>query len=207
MLDILKTRTNWKLVETEYTGITNAVETWNRAPRSRWVIEPVTIREVGSHQVHIWRDLQLQAVKDSPANFRHSLTKLEQRSNTEWSQEVLGPGFTGLVAWEGDEPIGCIYLKKSSRVPNLGYVGGSWVVPEWRTKDIGFALGSYVINLSRAGGFTKLLAWIAADNSNTLNLAARHGYYRTGVTAPWPTDPDRVAVQIAMDIPQEPPAQ
>ncbi len=84
------------------------------------------------------------------------------------------PGGGMWVAWEGDQPTGCVALQSLST--DVGEVKRMYVRPEHRGKGIARALAKLVIDEARARGYSRLRLGTLASMQPAQNLYASLGF-------------------------------
>jgi ribosomal protein S18 acetylase RimI-like enzyme len=87
---------------------------------------------------------------------------------------------------EKDELLGCVYLKKKN---NQLYLGMLTVNPELQGGGIGKQLLMAADERARTLQCSAITMTVISVRAELIAWYERHGYHRTGETAPFPTDP------------------
>ena len=80
----------------------------------------LSVRVFGSHEWHVYRDLRLRALTDSPDAFGSTLSQEQRRGDEEWSARLAGGAASGkdlpLVAEVSSKPVGLAWPESRRRI-------------------------------------------------------------------------------------------
>lgn len=141
---------------------------------------PVT-REVGEADVHVWRDLRLRALQDSPGAFGSTYEREAGFTDEDWRERTLiGDGVAVLGLLDG-VPVG---LGGGFRdLPGWLHVVAMWTVPEHRGKGVGSAVLAHLVDRARQERLRVHLD-VAVANPSARRAYERSGFVATGETRP-----------------------
>ena len=112
-----------------------------------------------------------------------------QRTDPEKIAEMINdPKAQIELAWEKDELLGCVYIKKEERYL---YFGMLTVKPTLQTKGIGKLLLSHLEDLAKAWGYNKIKMTVISQRQELISFYERRGYHFTGESEPFPEDDPR----------------
>ena len=102
------------------------------------------LRKLESHEVSLHRELRLRALQEAPASFGETFADVVVRPSSYWEDLTRSVTESGghvmFLASEGDDVVGSTYGLLDRDQSEVGRVGGMWVDPAWRRREIGRAL-------------------------------------------------------------------
>ncbi|MFC9689442.1 GNAT family N-acetyltransferase [Kribbella sp. NPDC056951] len=155
----------------------------------------VEVRELGSGDWEVWRELRLAALADAPYAFGSKLAEWVDAPEEKWRARLELAGSRNAVAYLDGTPVGM-----ASGVPGDadGVVGliSMFVAPAGRGKGVGELLMGWVEDGARTGGAHTLELMVAEGNEKAIGLYERSGYVVTGSQEE--VDGDRVLRELIM---------
>jgi GNAT superfamily N-acetyltransferase len=109
--------------------------------------------------------------------------------------EYTPPGGALALAFDGEEPAGCIALRRVD--DTRGEMKRLYVRPSFRGTGLGQALLAWVIDRARAIGYRELVADTMPVMEQALAMYLRHGFERT---TPYAADPTPGAIYIRLRL-------
>ena len=161
-------------------------------------LEPIT-----AHNVAIFRDVRLRALRDAPLAFGSTYTKESQFSDEEWLQRV--------TRWNGDRGIGYLVMDGGHACGIAGvlleeedgvcaHLVSMWVARTHRKIGAGRMLINEISDWARQKGANVLRFMVTSNNESALLFYQRLGFSRTGRTKPYPNDPALIEYEMSKPI-------
>lgn len=151
-------------------------------------IDPIT-----PANTHLFRQIRLRALQDSPTAFCSTYARESAFDEAEWARRIQrwsGEQGIGFLAMDGDKPCGMVgALVEPCHQAQLVSM---WTAPEYRRQGIGHLLVGAVRSWAVAQGLQLLRLMVTSTNEpamrfyNSLHFARTA---RTGRTEPYPHDP------------------
>jgi len=140
----------------------------------------VDIARLGPQEWHVYRDLRLAALEDSPSAFGSRLDAERDRDEAEWRARLERR--TQFVARTDGRPVGTVgcIVRPGDAIELVSM----WVAPSARGAGVGGRLVEAVASEARGRGVATIVAWISEGNERAERLYERHGFVRTGTTQP-----------------------
>lgn len=141
------------------------------------------IRLLNSHDAIAYRNLRLQALKESPTAFASSYEREARLSLADFTARVCprddgDSGVFGAFCGDFDKLIGMLRFSRESR-PKRAHIGSlrsMYVLPEFRGRGVGAALVDEAISHARRLGIVRQIVLSVTAN----NLVARSLYKSRG---------------------------
>jgi RimJ/RimL family protein N-acetyltransferase len=148
--------------------------------RTLTVMEPITVRRMGSNDWRLWRELRLAALADAPEAFASTLARELAFDEEAWRDRMRGPG-VNVMAFADQQAVGiaATFVPDSTAVPELVSM---WVRPEWRGRHVGAGLVDEVLGWACQGGYAEVRLFVMDGNSAALRLYENTGFVLTGET-------------------------
>ena len=147
------------------------------------------------------RALRLEALADTPIGFLETLEQAQQVDDEAWQQRAVrgaegGDSFQ-VLAWDGDRPVG-------NSISFLGD-GRAWLVavyvaPGARGAGLLGELVAACADWARQQGADELVLEVHEDNARARAAYAKLGFVETGATRPYPHDPGRRELEMALAL-------
>lgn len=147
----------------------------------------VEIRQAGPDDWQAWRELRLNALLDSPGAFGSSHERERERDERFWRNRLSGTGASFVASVDGS-PVGMVgaYWPEHRLVELVSM----WVAPAGRRLGVGSALVGRLVTWAGEEGAQAVGLWVARGNDAAESLYSRHGFIRTGMAKPLPSDPE-----------------
>lgn len=142
------------------------------------------IEKILPDQWHVFKDLRIRALKDTPDSFSSSAEEEKLFEDKIWKERLDQKESATFVALtELSEPIGLVV-----GAPYDGEAGlfSMWVSKEWRQRGIATYLVHAVIEWARLEGYSKLLLDVGDENLPAIQLYRSQGFIKTGVVGSLP---------------------
>lgn len=140
------------------------------------------VRRAGPEEAEAWRAIRLEALAMVPEAFSARLADWQDRPLADFAvQLAANPTF---LAFEGDDPVGCIAWMRDAADTARGWIGGVYVADRMRGRGVGQALIATALADAKAAGIAQMWLEVRAGNA-----PAQRAYEQAGfVVVP---DPDR----------------
>jgi len=150
----------------------------------------VRVAPVGPQDWALWRELRLEALRDTPIGFGERYAEAVRRTEEQWRAVVARPGLY-LLAHDGQGPVAMAggFLDPQDR-PTLFAV---YVRPRARGRRV---LDPLVEQVERWAAPSRLRLEVHEDNGRAASAYARLGFVATGVRRPYPLDPTRSLLEM-----------
>jgi len=144
-------------------------------------VEDVTIRPAARSDAPAMAAIYNQAVARSTATFDTEPESVEARER--WLDEHTAPQHPVLVAERGGRVVGWASLSSySSRCAYVATVEASAYIDEDETgRGLGSALSGALLEAGRAGGVHAVLARICTENTASLAMSRKLGFFEVGI--------------------------
>lgn len=139
----------------------------------------ITIRRLKQGEAGFYRELRLQALRESPEAFGTSLADALARDAQSWIDQAeasaSGPDrATWIVIAE--RPAGLAALYRDATDPNVGELIQMWVAPELRGGQAAGELLGAILRWAGENGFRRVRAEVMAGNARALGFYRKCGF-------------------------------
>lgn len=125
----------------------------------------------------IYRDLRLEALRESPNSFVASYEEESQRDEQFWRDQMRRAG--PLMAERDGEAVGVVSVGIHDRDPEVAEIHGLWVAPGARGERVAWSLVRAVAEQASAAGRRLLYFWVDSDNGPAVAFASSFGFRPT----------------------------
>lgn len=144
----------------------------------------ITIRRLKQGEARLYRELRLEALRESPEAFGTSLAAALARDERSWIDQAdasaSGPDRATFIV-VAERPIGLAALYRDAGDPKVGELIQMWVAPELRGGPVAAELLGAIFRWAGETGFSRVRAEVMAGNARALGFYRRCGF--TGVAA------------------------
>ncbi|NKX50515.1 GNAT family N-acetyltransferase [Arthrobacter deserti] len=170
----------------------------------------IRLRRMRPEDWHIWKELRLRMLEDSPIAFTESLAQAEQNTDAQWQEftgrssgknsvSVLAVDSAASEDAHADGTMSC-YVEENG----TAWLAAVWVAPEHRGTDLAALLLAEILGWVQAQpGVKTLKLGVHEDNLRALAFYRRHGFIVRGEREPYLLDATRQ--EIIMELPVEAP--
>ncbi|MGW4325801.1 GNAT family N-acetyltransferase [Nocardia sp. NPDC004573] len=155
----------------------------------------VAVQQLSEDDWRLDRELALRAIEDTPWAYRMTYQEAQAHTEQYWRDEIRNTHSSTFVAMRDGKPIGQIAARPTKDRPGVCQLCAIWVAPEARGTGVGDQLMQAQLQWLRGNGHAVAVLWTRADNTFMQDLAARHGFGRTGNSK---LDPGRDIPSIEM---------
>ena len=139
----------------------------------------ITIRRLKPGEAGLYRELRLQALRESPEAFGTSLADALARDDQSWIDQAeastAGPDrATWMVIAE--RPAGLAALYRDATDPGVGELIQMWVAPEMRGGQVAAELLGAIFRWAGENGFSQVRAEVMAGNARALGFYRKCGF-------------------------------
>ncbi|MBN1151534.1 GNAT family N-acetyltransferase [candidate division WOR-3 bacterium] len=137
------------------------------------------IRRIREEDWQIYRNIRLDAMKESPMAFSTTYQDAQKRDDRTWKEQVhsavSGSERCTYLAFDGDKAIGVasIYGTDEEGVGELIQV---WVSPDYRGTSTAFDLIKTVLDWASRENYKSILAIVRKDNEKAVNFYIKFGF-------------------------------
>jgi len=140
----------------------------------------ISIRRIQIGESELFRQMRLNALRESPSAFTSTYESALNRSSESWNEQAdntaEGSDRATFIAFSGDSPIGIAALYRDKERIDTGEILQVWVSPEHRGKGVALHLLHSVFQLARNNGFRTVLATITQGNARALRFYQKCGF-------------------------------
>ena len=153
----------------------------------------LSIRRIQRGESRIFRQLRLQALKESPQAFGSTYVDAMERSPESWTTQSdgtsRGSDRSTFIAFTDEYPIGLSALYRLESPQDVGELMQVWVSPDFRRKAVAGALMDVVFYWAEKNNFRAIAAGIRASNAGAMRFYQKYGFVtETGITLDCPGD-------------------
>jgi uncharacterized glyoxalase superfamily protein PhnB len=152
------------------------------------ILKPISLEDV----VH-YKAIRLRALLDTPSAFGSTYAKESQLTDADWQRRVgqwNGDRSICFLAWDGDQPCGIAAGAPDEANPLQVYLLSMWVAPTHRRRGMGRMLVNAIFDWAKEKKFSALCLDVTCNNQAAIRFYEQLGFTKTGVTKPYPNDPD-----------------
>lgn len=146
----------------------------------------ITIRRLKQGEARLYRELRLEALRDSPEAFGTKLADALARDDRSWIDQAdasaAGPDRATFVV-VAERPSGLVALYRDASDPTTGELIQMWVAPELRGGPVARELLGAIFRWAGENGFLQVRAEVMADNLRALAFYRRHGFTEAAAKA------------------------
>jgi ribosomal protein S18 acetylase RimI-like enzyme len=159
-------------------------------------VSPIPAAEPG-----ILRRLRLDALRDSPDAFLHTLKQEESYGEADWAAEFTrGHWYAG---FHRGTPVGLLGTTREDGMPSHEcYLEFMWVHPDHRRTGMALRMLHEVLRRLRLAGVRTAFLWIMDSNSAAEALYKGIGFVGTGIVESLPDG--RTEAQLRLDLARPP---
>ena len=140
------------------------------------------VRRAGPNEAAAWRAIRLEALAAAPEAFSARLTDWQDRPLADFAAQLAAnPTF---LAFDGEDPVGCIAWMRDSSDSTRGWIGGVYVADRMRGQGVGQALIVAALSDAKAAGIAEMWLEVRAGNA-----PAQRAYEQAGFAVV--ADPER----------------
>lgn len=134
----------------------------------------IAIIKLPSDKWHLYRDMRLSALKNTPTAFASSFEQEKQFNEEVWRQNIDNMWF----AVSHDQLIGMVGLLLIEQKNNthIGYLVSLWVLPEFQKRKAGQALIRELQNFATKNNLIKIALEVTASNREAVGLYEKMGF-------------------------------
>jgi RimJ/RimL family protein N-acetyltransferase len=164
---------------------------------------PVEVRRGRPDDWQLFKALRLEALADTPIGFLETLQQAQQHDDQLW-RERADRGAEGgesfqVLALDGDRPVGtCVAYVRDGRA----WLAAVYVTPAARGQGLLAELVRLCVQWARRQGPPELVLEVHEDNARARRAYSRLGFVETGTTRPYPLDPTRQELEMALALPR-----
>lgn len=140
----------------------------------------ISIRRIQIGESELFRQMRLNALRESPSAFTSTYESALNRSSESWNEQAdntaEGSDRATFIAFSGDSPIGIAALYRDKERIDTGEILQVWVSPEHRGKGVALHLLHSVFQWARNNGFRTVLATITQGNARALRFYQKCGF-------------------------------
>ena len=143
----------------------------------------IQIRRINRGEWEVYRNLRLQALKDSPAAFGSTYGEAIRRSPKSWQEQAdsaaVGSERCTVVAFSEDVPIGMACVYKCGGSEEESDLLQVWVAPEFRGSGAAVSVIDELVAWCEQNGVMRIYAGVIESNRRVLSFYRRLGYEQT----------------------------
>lgn len=158
---------------------------------------PVEVRPAGPDDWAAWRTLRIEALRDTPIGFLETVEAALARDEGSWRRRMGDVPCNALARARGD----AVAMSSGFLIDGRPYLGAVYVTPAWRGRGLLARLVEPVVEWARAYG-DELVLEVHEDNARARAAYTKLGFVETGATRPYPLDPARQELEMALPLPR-----
>ena len=140
----------------------------------------IKIKRLLNHEVELFKDLRLSALKDSPFAFSASYEKSLTRNLESWKNQVKlsasGADKVTFIAFSGNKAIGRSSLYRHGDTVKSGELLQVWVDPSYRGQGVASNILLTIIEWAKDNDFDRIIATIGFENREVIPFYKRYGF-------------------------------
>lgn len=148
----------------------------------------ITIRPIAPDEWPRYRDIRLQALKESPHAFGSTWQAESAREDSNWAARIAaaaaGDTDRALFAVHAQEICGLVWCKLSAAEPGVADLYQMWVAPAARGMGVGQALLAQALAWAHSRGTRRVRLGVTAADSPAMRLYRAHGFRAVGELEP-----------------------
>jgi GNAT superfamily N-acetyltransferase len=144
-------------------------------------VSDVTVRQTTGDDWKTWRDLRLQALRDTPTAFGSTYEREVAFTEADWRDRTFGGDGVSVLAFLDGVAVGMGGGYRD--LPGWLHVVAMWTAPEWRGHGAGSAVLEHLKAWSAGRGLRVHLD-VETTNQGARRLYERAGFVVTGETRP-----------------------
>jgi ribosomal protein S18 acetylase RimI-like enzyme len=146
----------------------------------------ITIRRLMQGEAPLYRELRLEAQRDSPEAFGTKLADALARDERSWIDQAeasaSGAERATFIA-VAERPVGLAALYRDAGDTAAGELIQMWVAPEFRGGPVARGLLDEIFRWAAANGFSRVMAEVMAGNMRALAFYRKYGFTEAAATA------------------------
>jgi len=164
----------------------------------------LSVQRVRPEDWPAWRAIRLEALADTPIGFLERLADAERKTDEQWRDRTTlaasGDEHGLWLAFDGDRPVGVAGGRRYD-AGEVALVYGVYVTPAARGTGVLDQLLAEVREWAlRLDGVTELRLEVHEDNARARAAYERRGFVPTGSMQPYPPDPRRQELEMALPL-------
>lgn len=148
----------------------------------------IDVRPIQPQEWQVYRELRLQALRDSPDAFGSTYEAEVTRPTESWSARIEAAVASGsdhvLLAFNHHEASGLVWCKLAVSAPEVADIFQMWVAPSARCLGAGQALLRAALDWAASVNAQRVRLGVTATNSPAMRLYRAHGFRPIGALAP-----------------------
>lgn len=162
---------------------------------------PVEVRRARPDDWQRCKALRLEALADTPIGFLETLEQAQQLDDQVWRERAArgaeGGASFQVLAVDGDRPVGtCVTFVADG----TAWLAAVYVSPAARGNGLLGRLVQPCVDWARGQGQPALLLEVHEDNLRARRAYEKLGFAATGATRPYPLDPSRQELEMALPL-------
>jgi ribosomal protein S18 acetylase RimI-like enzyme len=149
----------------------------------------IEIQVLRPDELHIWKQLRLEALSDAPYAFGDTLEQVKTWSDRQWEDAFLEGDGELIIAKYDRSPVGMARVRRFSNAPSSAGFYSMWVRPAARAKGIGKALMNAALAWAATAGVDEMRLYVAQGNDAAKRLYLASGFVETGELRPLRSNP------------------
>jgi ribosomal protein S18 acetylase RimI-like enzyme len=152
-----------------------------------------------------FKSVRLRALQDSPSAFGSTYAREVQRTDEEWivrTHKWEGERGIGFLAMDdhSDSACGMVCSFLDDHNPTQADLISMWTAATHRQQGVGRFLVNAVEDWARSRGASTLLLMVTSNNASAIAFYERLGFSKTGLTKPYPNNPDLFEYEMSKAI-------
>lgn len=135
------------------------------------------VRVLNEADWQLYRNLWLEALRESPDSFVTSYDDESQYDEQVWRERMRQE--LGLIAERNGQAVGVVGLRTRDQAPDAGEIHGLWVTPGKRGRRVASGLVQAAAEQAIAEGRKRLYFWVGSDNGPAVAFASTFGFRPT----------------------------
>jgi ribosomal protein S18 acetylase RimI-like enzyme len=162
----------------------------------------IEIQVLQSQDLHIWKELRLEALADAPHAFGDTLEEARQRTDKEWEGSLLDCDGRLFIAKYDGSAVGMARVRRSPNAPSSSGLYSMWVSPTARFRGVGKALMDAALAWAGEAGVGEMVLCVTQGNDAAKRLYLASGFVETGELQPLRSNPHIQMEVMAKRIPR-----
>lgn len=148
----------------------------------------ICVKPLEPAQWRTYRDVRLEALRDSPDAFGSTHASEAMRTDEDWSARLQSAARSGndraFLAFDGDTACGLVWCKLAAAEPGVADIFQMWVAPTSRGLGAGRALLQAALDWARSLGMQRVRLGVTDQDTPAMRLYLAQGFRPEGPKEP-----------------------
>lgn len=161
------------------------------------------IIRIAPANVLLYRQVRLEALRDTPAAFGSTYAREVELSERDWlvrATNLDGKTRIGFMAIDDGRPCGLVACFRDEQDASQAHVISMWVAATHRGTGLSWTLLDEIRTWAASQDVRALQLMVTNNNTVAIRFYERYGFAKTGRTEPYPNDPSLFEFEMVRAI-------